>query len=461
MGVIMSVADEVVEVTAEPVLALTRPTQVSVIVPVYNGNRTLHRCLSAITASDYPDYELIVVDDCSTDDTVQIAKEYSARILSLEGGPYGPAYARNRGVEIASGDVVFFVDADVVVPPSTVTKVAKTFMDEPGISAMFGSYDDAPQAGAFSSQFKNLFHHFVHQQGSEQAVTFWSGCGAVRRDVFLEFGGFDSDRYPRPSIEDIELGYRLTAAGHRIKMNKSIQVKHLKNWTIRGMLKADIFDRAIPWTQLILRERDLPNELNLGLSQRASALLLCVLVVHLCFTAYFHNILVLLPLVGIFFVAVGYWNWSEDVAPLSKISPRAEKFMYALTIATGGLALYSGRPLLLIPIGLLIIGMVAGRRFGQFNRVVRSFLFLALIIGALSAFAILVMNFSVWLLTPLLGIIATIVVLNLKFYVFFIRKRGVMFALAAIPFHLLYFLYSVVTFALVTGVHAWNTSVKK
>jgi hypothetical protein len=244
-------------------------------------------------------------------------------------------------------------------------------------------------------------------------------------------------------------------------MNKSIQVKHLKNWTIRGMLKADIFDRAIPWTQLILRERDLPNELNLGLSQRASALLLCVLVVHLCFTAYFHNILVLLPLVGIFFVAVGYWNWSEDVAPLSKISPRAEKFMYALTIATGGLALYSGRPLLLIPIGLLIIGMVAGRRFGQFNRVVRSFLFLALIIGAFSAFAILVMNFSAWLLTPLLGIIATIVVLNLKFYVFFIRKRGVMFALAAIPFHLLYFLYSVVTFALVTGVHAWNTSVKR
>jgi large-conductance mechanosensitive channel len=93
--------------------------------------------------------------------------------------------------------------------------------------------------------------------------------------------------------------------------------------------------------------------------------------------------------------------------------------------------------------------------------VVRSFLFLALIIGALSAFAILVMNFSAWLLTPLLGIIATIVVLNLKFYVFFIRKRGVMFALAAIPFHLLYFLYSVVTFALVTGVHAWNTSVKR
>ena len=207
-------------------------------------------------------------------------------------------------------------------------------------------------------------------------------------------------------------------------VNKEVQVKHLKSWTIRGMIKADIFDRAIPWTQLILQERELPNDLNLGLSQRASALLLCVLILHLALTAYFHNMLVLLPLAGIFFVAVGYWNWSEDVAPVSRISPRAEKFMYALTVATGGLALYSSRPLLLIPIALLLIGMVAGRHFGQFNRVVRHFLFFALLVGIASAFAILVMNFSLWLLTPIFGLIVTIMALNLKFYVFFIQKRG-------------------------------------
>lgn len=437
------------------------PLKISVIVPAYNGNRTLHQCLGAITGSDYQEYELIVVDDCSTDDTVAIAEEYSARILSLEGGPYGPGYARNRGVEISSGDVVFFVDADVVIPGTTITKVAETFTQRPEISAMFGSYDDDPQAGAFSSQFKNLFHHFVHQQGNERAVTFWSGCGAVRRDVFVESGGFDSDRYPRPSIEDIELGYRLTAAGHQIIVNKEVQVKHLKHWTVRGMIKADIFDRAVPWTQLILREKDLPNELNLGLSQRASAMLLCVLIMHLVITAYFHNILIVLPIAGIFFVAVGYWNWSEDVAPLSRISPRAEKFMYLLALGTGGLALYSDRPLLLIPIGLLVICTLAGRRLGQFNRVIRSLLFFTLLAGIISALVVLVINFSLWFLTPFAGLIGTIIVLNLKFYAFFVRKRGIMFALAVIPFHLLYYLYSVVAFALVTGVHAWNTSVRR
>lgn len=95
-------------------------------------------------------------------------------------------------MEVASGDVVFFVDADVVIRSDTVSKVAETFAQHPEITAMFGSYDDDPQAGPFSSQFKNLFHHFVHQQGRQQAVTFWSGCGAVRRYVFLKSGGFNS-----------------------------------------------------------------------------------------------------------------------------------------------------------------------------------------------------------------------------------------------------------------------------
>ena len=144
--------------------------------------------MRAIAASNYPNYECIVADDSSTDDTREIAAQYATRVLELTGGPLGPAYARNRGAEAASGDVVFFVDADVVIRPDTVSKVVETFGQHPDIAAMFGSYDDDPQAGEFSSQFKNLFHHFVHQQGRQQAVTFWSGCGAIRRDVFLKSG---------------------------------------------------------------------------------------------------------------------------------------------------------------------------------------------------------------------------------------------------------------------------------
>jgi GT2 family glycosyltransferase len=116
-----------------------------------------------------------------------------------------------------------------------------------------------------------LLHHFVHQTSEEQAATFWAGCGAVRTDAFLAIGGFDDTRYPRPSIEDIELGYRLRAANGQIRLAKHIQVKHLKRWTFWGILKTDIRDRALPWTDLIARTGELPNDLNLTLSSRASA----------------------------------------------------------------------------------------------------------------------------------------------------------------------------------------------
>jgi hypothetical protein len=120
------------------------------------------------------------------------------------------------------------------------------------------------------STYRNLLHHFVHQQGQAQASTFWAGCGAVRRDAFLASGGF-SPAFCRPSIEDIELGYRWRAAGAEIRLAKHIQVKHLKRWTLFSMLKTDIVDRALPWTVLSARTRTLPNDLNLEMSQRVSA----------------------------------------------------------------------------------------------------------------------------------------------------------------------------------------------
>ena len=91
----------------------------------------------------------------------------------------------------------------------------------------------------------------------ERATTFWSGCGAVRRSLFLDMGGFD-ESYARPCIEDIELGARLTRSGHAIVLRKSMQVTHLKKWTFWSMLKSDIWDRAVPWTNLVLREGKLP-----------------------------------------------------------------------------------------------------------------------------------------------------------------------------------------------------------
>jgi len=244
--------------------------KLSVIVPVYNGAMHLSRCLDSLRLSNCSDFEVIVVDDCSTDRSRQIAERSGARCVRAP-HTLGPAGARNLGVAHAQGDIFVFVDADVEVPHNALGLIEKDFADDTQLAAVFGAYDDEPAWGDFLSQYKNLMHSYVHLKSCERAVTFWAGGGAVRREAFVEAGGFDADRYRHPSIEDIELGYRLARAGKKIKLNKHLRVKHLKRWTVRSLLKADILRRAVPWTQLIVETRHLPRDLNLTSGARMSA----------------------------------------------------------------------------------------------------------------------------------------------------------------------------------------------
>ncbi|HEY6390185.1 MAG TPA: glycosyltransferase family A protein [Bryobacteraceae bacterium] len=244
---------------------------ISVVIPVHNAAASLGRCLGALKTSTFQNFECVVVDDGSTDDSAALAAASGARVIAT-GGQRGPAYARNRGVEAAKGEILFFIDADVMVQSGTLAQVANAFEENAALDALIGSYDEEPAEPNFLSQYKNLMHCFVHQHGRRRASTFWTGCGAIRKCAFEEFGGFD-ESYVRPSIEDIELGARLVRAGKSIELEPTLMVKHLKRWTLPGLLTSDIRDRAIPWTVLMLRERNIPNDLNVQSSQRISVVL--------------------------------------------------------------------------------------------------------------------------------------------------------------------------------------------
>lgn len=251
--------------------------RISVIIPVYNGANFLNSGLDAIFATDDESFEVIVIDDGSTDNSAEISRGKGASVVPSERPRSGPAAARNLGAGLAKGDILLFIDADVVVAPGTLRKVADRFEELPEISALFGSYDDKPAEKNFLSQYKNLQHHFVHQNSSSEASTFWSGLGAIRRDVFLSAGGFDCGQFQVPSIEDIELGVRLRQAGHRILLAKDIQATHLKKWEAVSLLRTEIFCRAIPWSKLILTRQGMINDMNLKTADRASALLVALL----------------------------------------------------------------------------------------------------------------------------------------------------------------------------------------
>lgn len=249
------------------------PLDCSIIIPVSPGSSKFAECLASVVAAARATDEVIVVVDGEGDGSWKCAESERVRIIRLP-ATSGPARARNMGAEAAKSEILFFVDGDVVIKADAVERVRAAFREEPDVAAFIGSYDEDPDEQNFHSQYKNLFHHFVHQHGSPEASTFWGACGAIRREVFLEMGGFD-ENYERPSIEDIELGYRLKETAHRIRLLPDLQVKHLKRWGAGSLIKTDMLDRAAPWTELLWdqfvhRKPGPAMDLNLGWSYRLS-----------------------------------------------------------------------------------------------------------------------------------------------------------------------------------------------
>ena len=271
--------------------------QLSVVVPVYNGGVQLQQCLDALLSSAFRDYEIIVVDDASTDGSAEVVRARGLEVVQLT-SRRGPAAARNCGARRARAQVILFVDADVVVRRDTLLRINAFFREKEGTAALFGSYDDEPAAENFASQYKNLLHHFIHQRSQATAATFWAGCGAIRREAFEAVGGFDERKYDRPSIEDIELGYRLRRKGFEITLDRELQVKHLKRWTLSSVFHTDIFDRALPWSQLILEDGAMINDLNLRVSDRVCTAL-CALALALLGLSYFYTPLLIAALLAI------------------------------------------------------------------------------------------------------------------------------------------------------------------
>jgi hypothetical protein len=222
-------------------------TRLSAVVPATNDPPTLERCVAALADAD----EVIVVDSAPRP---------------------GPSAARNEGAARATGDVLVFVDADVVVHPDALGRIRRAFDADTQLAALFGSYDDEPEHPGLVSGFRNLLHHHVHQSAAGPATTFWAGLGAIRREAFEAAGGFDASRYPHPSVEDIDLGLRVVAAGGRLRLDPAVQGTHLKEWTLAGMVHTDFARRGAPWVELVLDGRGGSTALNLGWRHRLSAL---------------------------------------------------------------------------------------------------------------------------------------------------------------------------------------------
>lgn len=221
------------------------PLQLSIVVPSRNAVCTLRAALPAIRASKLPrdDYELIIVDDASSDASASVAARYADTVIRLHGRPLGPAYARNRGAELARGEIVAFVEPDVLVKPDTIPRMLAMFTADPAVDAVSASRDDSPAARNFASQYWNFLLHFGEQRYVGTGGDLASGCSAVRRSVLMRAGMYDEWRFGLGCLEGLELGQRLQAVGFRVLVSRNIQVSHLKEWSVASVHR-EIWNRS-------------------------------------------------------------------------------------------------------------------------------------------------------------------------------------------------------------------------
>jgi glycosyltransferase involved in cell wall biosynthesis len=427
-------------------------SEISVVIPAYNGGQNLDQCLDAVERLAVSPCEVIVVDDGSTDGSIQRAAPRGIRILAAP-SRQGPAAARNIGAKAAQGRILFFLDSDVCVHADATGRIQAALSD-PEVDAVIGSYDDDPSSPDFLSQYKNLMHCFVHQTACSEASTFWSGCGAIRREVFLGLSGFDAT-YKRPAIEDIELGYRMRQAGGRILLDRDLRVRHLKRWSFWGLLKTDILDRGIPWTELILRDQNMPNDLNLQISQRVSVGLVYVILAYSAIHAWRWGAQSLVPLFAILFIFLSAF-WADGAEHRSwSICGVMVGGAAAIALVAWNIHMRALIPLIVTSVPLLFLrhrydSRVRWRRLNQWFNV--------LFMAGVMVLSLLYLHDRAFIVTVVCCALV-IGTLNNGFYVFLAEKRGRLFALAAFPFHLLYHFYNGVSFvmgSLLWSVRSWK-----
>lgn len=239
----------------------------SVVVPVHPEARHLDAALAAVAASDLPRgaMELIVVLDGDSEDQPILAAQFADVVVRLGGDPHGPAYARNRGAEVARADVLVFVDSDVCVHADALPRIAAAFETDAALAALSGTYDTGPAHGSFAMRFRNHLDYYASRHPEPGA--FAAGCGAVRRGPFLECGMFDEWRFAGPEAEGRELGMRLGELGYVARVDRSIRATHLKRWTVRGLLLTDLANRSVPWLRVVIQQRGVGGALRAGIGR--------------------------------------------------------------------------------------------------------------------------------------------------------------------------------------------------
>jgi len=235
---------------------------ISIVIPTYNSERFMPALLDSVFKTWVEDMEVIIVDDCSTDNTVQIARNYlgielhrPVKLIQSEINS-GPAKARNIGVRTAKGKIILFLDADVIVMDGTIQEVKDYFERNPSANCVIGVCATEPLNKGFVPRYMAMFE-FIHLIGTRdnKVSVFAPRCGAIKKDFFEKIGGYN-ESYRGADVEDFELARRINKVDCII-LNQKIRVKH--QFANFKQAVRNYFKRTVMWVHLFFREKRLDN----------------------------------------------------------------------------------------------------------------------------------------------------------------------------------------------------------
>ncbi|MEV2238340.1 glycosyltransferase family 2 protein [Micromonospora sp. NPDC049891] len=224
--------------------------RVSVVVPNFNKERTLHDCLSAVYAQTPPPAEVIVVDDASTDRSRQIAAGFPCTVVAFAANR-GVSAARNAGAARATGDVLFFVDSDIALAPGALAAAVRALESHPDCGVVQGIYDLRPlyDDGPVEA-YKTLFEHYWRRRATGVTTSTMFALTAVPRDVFDLVGGFDERLR---DAEDVEFGTRLPRR-YEVRVSDEIVGRHDDVDRLWPYL-SELFRRAVTYADAVVAAR--------------------------------------------------------------------------------------------------------------------------------------------------------------------------------------------------------------